>query len=382
MLSGLPGRLAAMFTAMFVVAGAVLVSMSQHMPELRRMVELGAELLASSIAFGLLVALLVFHLLTRRLQRLAQAVDAFREGRFTQPPRLHWARADGDEIDRLAHAFGELAERMSRQLAELAQHDVHRRELLANVSHDLRTPLTLMQGYLETMLLRHGEMSRAEERSCLEVATRHAERLGTLVSDLFDLAKLEGPSEHLEREVFSLTELAQDVVQKFALRASAQGVVVRSRLDPGAAFVEGNLGLMERALENLVENALRHTPQGGCVELEVGVAVSDAGGQVQARVRDTGCGIGVESLPHVFDRYFQAPRVESVHLMPLHDAADTSRRHHAGLGLAITKRIVALHRGEIRVASTVGVGTEFSIDLPQATQSAGTYQEELSCRSV
>jgi signal transduction histidine kinase len=373
-LQGLSGRLAAMFTALFVVAGALLVSASQHMPELRRMVELGAELLAASIAFALLVALVVFNLLTRRLQRLAQAVEAFRESRFTQPQRLRWARADGDEIDSLAHAFGDLAERISRQLAELAQHDGQRRELLANVSHDLRTPLTLMQGYLETMLLRHGEMSRAEERSCLEVATRHAERLGALVSDLFDLAKLDGPADLLERERLSLTELAQDVVQKFSLHASAQGVVIRSRLPEGAAFVEGNVGLLERALQNLVENALRHTPQGGRVEVEVACTQ----GRVQACVRDTGCGIAGEHLPHVFERYFQARRVESSDAAPLW-AAEASRRHHAGLGLAITKRIVALHDGEIRVASRLGEGTVFSIELPLAAPAARAHQEDMPC---
>jgi signal transduction histidine kinase len=373
-LQGLPGRLAALLTALFVVTGALLVSASQHMPELRRMVELGAELLAASIAFALLVALVVFNLLTRRLQRLAQAVEAFRESRFTRPQRLGWARTDGDEIDRLAHAFGDMAECISRQLAELAQHDGHRRELLANVSHDLRTPLTLMQGYLETMLLRHGEMSRAEERSCLEVAARHAERLGVLVSGLFDLAKLDGPAELVERERLSLTELAQDVVQKFALHASAQGVLIRARLPEGAAFVEGNVGLLERALQNLVDNALRHTPQGGLIEVEVACAH----GRAQACVRDTGCGIAGEHLPHVFERYFQAPRVEWVDVAPLR-AAEGSRRHHAGLGLAITRRIVALHGGEIRVASRLGQGTVFSIELPLAPQPARGFEEDVPC---
>jgi signal transduction histidine kinase len=375
MLQGLSGRLAAALTAMFVVVGALFVSASQHMPELRRMVELGAELLASSIAFALLVALLVFNVLTRRLERLARAVDAFRDSRFREPRHLGWARPDGDEIDRLAHAFGDLSERISRQLSELAQHDVHRRELLANVSHDLRTPLTLMQGYLETMLLRHGEMSRAEERSCLEVATRHAERLGVLVSDLFDLAKLEGPAEHVERERLSLTELAQDLVQKFALHASAQGILVRSRLCEGPAFVEGNVGLLERALQNLVDNALRHTPQGGRVEVEVACLP----GRVVLNVRDTGCGIAADHLPHVFDRYFQAPRVESADFLPLH-AAEASRRHHAGLGLAITKRIVVLHGGDIQVSSRVGAGTVFRIELPLAPEEVTVRRGETPCR--
>lgn len=366
MLSSLSGRLATMFTAMFVVIGALLVGVSQHMPELRQLIALGAELLAAAIAFALLAALLMFNLLTRRLHLLALEIDAFRDSRFTRPRRLGWARADGDEIDRLAFAFGDLSDRISRQIAELERHDVQRRELLANVSHDLRTPLTLMQGYLETLLLRDSSMSRAEARSCLEVATRHAERLGRLVADLFELAKLDGPADQIAREVFSLSELAQDIAQKFALHAQVRDQRIEARLSgpaPNAAVpVLGDIGLVERALENLVENALRHTPEGG----SVGIDVLREGRRARISVCDTGCGIAREDLPHVFDRYFQAPRVENGEPTAAHGRDDGATRHHAGLGLAITRRIVALHGGTIRVDSTPGQGTVFSFDLPLA----------------
>jgi signal transduction histidine kinase len=370
MLNTLSGRLATLFTAMFVVLGALLVGMSQHMPELRQVITLGAELLVAAITFALLTALLVFNLLTRRLHLLAQEIDAFRAGGFTQPTRLAWARADGDEIHRLAHAFGELSAHIAHQIDALQQHDVQRRELLANVSHDLRTPLTLMQGYLETLLLRHGRMSRSEERSCLEVATRHAERLGRLVADLFELAKLDGPEDRLPPEVFSAAELAQDVVQKFALHAQSRRLHIDARLLPGAdggAPVQGDIGLVERALENLVENALRHTPEGG----SVGLAVGCSRNRVRISVSDTGCGITQDSLPHVFDRYFQAPRVEGPADHCASERDGGRPKHHAGLGLAITRRIVALHGGTIGVDSTVGQGTVFSIELPLATAASG-----------
>lgn len=362
MLNTLSGRLATLFTAMFVVLGALLVGLSQHMPELRQVIALGAELLVAAIAFALLTALLVFNLLTRPLHLLAQEMDAFRASGFTQPVSLAWARADGDEIHRLAFAFGDLAAHISRQFDELKQHDVQRRELLANVSHDLRTPLTLMQGYLETLLLRHGQLSRAEERSCLEVATRHAGRLGRLVADLFELAKLDGPGEQIAGEAFSLGELAQDVAQKFVLHAQARDLHIAARLPAGRdeiARAHGDIGLVERALENLVENAMRHTPEGG----SVGIAVARDGERWRVSVSDTGCGISRENLAHVFDRYFQAPRVEGATAAP---GEAFEPRHHAGLGLAITRRIVALHGGTIRVDSTVGQGTVFSFDLPTA----------------
>ena len=210
MWSTLSGRLALVLASLFLAGGAALMASSMPMPQLRELLEAGIGLLAASIAFAMLVALLVFRLLARRLHLLAREMDDFRSSRFTRPKHLAWARDDGDEIDRLACTFGQMSHHIAQQFAELERHDAQRRELLANVSHDLRTPLTLMQGYLETLLMRRGERDPAEERSCLEVSARHAERLGRLVADLFELAKLDGRAGRIQPEAFSLTELAQD----------------------------------------------------------------------------------------------------------------------------------------------------------------------------
>ncbi len=355
----LASRMALMLTALFLAIGAVLVGITLNMPELAQVIELAAELVVAAIAFALLAALLVFRLLTQRLRMLAAAMEAFRASRFTRTPPLDWSSAEGDEIDRLAHGFLELSNVVSQQLAELARLDAQRRELVANVSHDLRTPLTLMQGYLETMLLRRGEMTPAEERNCLEIAARHAERLGRLVGDLFELTRLD--EQEAQPTVFSLSELAQDIAQKFALPAAARQVHMGVDLDADAAPVLADIGLVERALENLLENALRHTPDGGRVTIEV----QGGGERVQVRVRDSGCGIAPENLAHVFDRYFQAPRVARQG-----NEAEATARQHVGLGLAISQRIVTLHGGTIRVESVLGAGTVFSFDLPAAPAGA------------
>jgi signal transduction histidine kinase len=178
--------------------------------------------------------------------------------------------------------------------------------------------------------------------------------MGRLVGELFELAKLDGAAPQLGADVFPLTELVQDVAQKFVLPARARDVTIETRIDAETPPVRGDIGLLERALENLIENALRHTPVGGTV----GVDVEPGPDRVHVRVRDTGCGIAPQHLPHVFERYFRAPRVES----GPPGAADP----HAGLGLAITKRIVALHGGEIRVFSTPGAGAAFTFDVPAA----------------
>lgn len=370
MWSTLSGRLALVLASLFLAGGAALMASSMPMPQLRELLEAGIGLLAASIAFAMLVALLVFRLLARRLHLLAREMDDFRSSRFTRPKHLAWARDDGDEIDRLACTFGQMSHHIAQQFAELERHDAQRRELLANVSHDLRTPLTLMQGYLETLLMRRGELDPAEERSCLEVAARHAERLGRLVADLFELAKLDGRAGRIQPEVFSLTELAQDIAQKFSLHASSAGVRIALQVQPLCPPVRGDIGMVERALENLVENALRHTPAGG----EVRIEVEALGAGVCVRVRDTGCGIARENLPHLFERYFQAPRVEG---LPRGSGNDTAA-HHAGLGLAITQRIVALHGSEIDVSSELGRGTVFAFALPAASRMAPMAAAPLS----
>jgi signal transduction histidine kinase len=384
MFGTLSGRLALMMAAMFLVIAGIVGTVSQRMPQLSQLVELGAELMVAAVAFGLCVALLVFYMLTRRLRLLAGEIEAFRASQFTRPRHVPWSCADGDEIDRLAYAFGELSDHIAQQIAQLEQMDGQRRELLGNVSHDLRTPLTLMQGYLETLLLRRGELSDAEERGCLEVAARHAERLGRLVTDLFELTKLDGQAGRIQAEAFSLTELAQDIAQKFSLHARDRHIDIAVELDALTPPVRGDIGMIERALENLVENALRHTPGGG----RVAIRVAHAAALARVQVSDTGCGISREDLPHVFDRFFQAPRVELSPQagVPI-DGMAAMARHHAGLGLAIVRRIVELHDSAIHVRSSVGMGTVFSFDLPlaaspDAASPATTTTRESACPSA
>ncbi len=350
MFRSLSGRLALMLMLVFgAIAGLVLFG-AEHMPDTKRRIELATELVIGSLAFSLLASLIVFNVLTRRLKDLAAAMDAFRAASFAQPPAVVATRPDGDEIDRLAMAFNELSRRVASQLGQLARNAQQRRELLANVSHDLRTPLASMQGYLELLLLKHGTLEAGEARSYLEVATRQCERLTKLVRDLFELTKLEADEVRLEAESFPLAELVQDVAQKFQLAAERRGLRVEAHIVGAVPAARVDIGKIERVLENLIENAMRHTSSGGVIRL----VLSAVAAGVRLEVSDSGQGIAPEDLPAVFDRYYRVDRGEE------------SDAGHAGLGLAISKRIVQLHGGELRVASTLGVGTTFTIELPLA----------------
>lgn len=303
----------------------------------------------AALLFSLLAGLALFALLTRRLRRLSTAMEAFKEQNFNDP--VQFAVEEGherDEIDRLGITFWEMAERIRTQMARLRETDALRRELVANVSHDLRTPLASLQGYLETLLLKDESLSAQQRQEYLKVAARHTRRLSKLILELFELAKLDSRETEPQVEPFSLAELVHDVAQKFQLRAQEQEIQIETDLNAGAPFAEADIGMIERVLDNLIENALRHTPRGGTVRLSL-IPNRDC---ITLEVADTGCGIPEKELPYIFTRFY--------HPAP----TDRNNPDGTGLGLAIARGIMELHGRELSVRSALNCGTVFSFELP------------------
>ncbi|MEM7479805.1 MAG: ATP-binding protein [Acidobacteriota bacterium] len=298
--------------------------------------------LIAAIAAGLLA----FRLLTRRLRRLDRRMRTFAAEELQDGADL--VRRSGDEIDRLDGTFQQMAERLARQMYELEAADRLRRELVVGVSHDLRTPLASLRGFLETLLLKEATISAADRREYLQIALAQSERLGKLIDDLFELSRLDSGETHLNRERFSLPELVQDIVQKFEIEARQRNIEITSALPWDLPFVEADLRLIERVLENLLQNALRYTPDGGRIH----VALDERDGRVAVRVVDTGRGIPQGDLPRVFDRFYRG------------DNNPAGSRDGTGLGLAIAKRILDLHDGPIQVQSQEGRGSTFRFELP------------------
>lgn len=304
---------------------------------------------------GLLLALttgfLAFMFTTRRIVTLSGKMAAFRRDSLTSVDNEMPAGPKGDEIEDLEAAFSDLTRRIETQMEALRQVDSYRKDLIANVSHDLRTPITTLQGYLETILLRGPGMSPQEQRECVEIAFRQGERLSKLIADLFELSKLDSSAPPLNIEPFSVAELVQDIAQKFSLKARQSGVELRTDFPFDIPVVLGDIRLIERVLENLIENALRHTPAGGHVTLRL----AGRNGSVLVSVSDSGNGIPQTELAHIFDRYYRA---------------SGKRGDGAGLGLAIAKRVVELHGGHLAAASTLGQGSTFFFDLPTRSSPA------------
>jgi two-component system, OmpR family, sensor kinase len=295
--------------------------------------------------FAIAAGLLLFAAITRPLRKLAEQMDGFvRQGSAVPSPAI-----DGDEVDRLSRTFAEMADRITLQVQKLQEVDLLRRELIANVSHDLRTPLASLQGYLDTLLLKEGQLTPVEQRRFIEIASKHSERLGKLVEELFELAKLDSQTTPIKVESFSMAELVQDVVQKFQLRAQQNGVALEAGVRADLPLVRGDIALMERVLENLIDNAIRHTPAGGSVT----VSLVPENGRFAVQVADTGHGISEEHLPHIFDRFYRAPEA-------------SARSGGAGLGLAIAKRILELHGSTLSADSVLDRGTTFTFELAVA----------------
>ena len=304
-----------------------------------------------------LLLILVMSKFTRPLRRLTDEVRAFHAGEGGVGDSARPA-SRGDEVDALRDATSAMQQRIAQQLKHLEDNDRLRRELVSNISHDLHTPLASVQGYVETLLLAGDQLDAAAREQHLRTAMRHLKRLHRRIADLFELSKLDAGQVAPRLEPFRLGELLQDVVQDGQLAARERGVklALADSADAQAlahAFVRADIGLIERVLQNLVDNALRHTPRDGAVTLAIERDGADA---LRVAVIDTGSGIAREHLPHIFERYWRADDAP----------AQPSQSASAGLGLAIVKRILDLHGSAVQVHSDPARGTRFEFSLPQA----------------
>lgn len=305
-------------TAVLWVVGIVLV--------------LGFPLLAAGLA------LRAFRGFATPLADVMAAADAVAEGDLSVRVPV---RGTG-EFARLAESFNRMAE-------ELARADQQRRNLTADVAHELRTPLQIIQGNLEGIL--DGVYEPTAEH--LEVTLEETRLLTRLVEDLRTLSLAEAGQLPLVWEAVDVAELLADVGTSFSGQAEAAGIDLQVETEeaPNAGAITGDVGRLTQVLGNLLANALRYTPAGGAIVMRA-TARPDG---VRIVVQDSGQGIPAEDLPYVFDRFWRGDRARS------HKGGVGS-----GLGLAIARQLVQAHGGRIAIASEEGQGTTFTIDLPAA----------------
>ncbi len=300
-----------------------------------------------SLGLGLLVGLIAFHLLTGRLRRLTERMEEFANQANEEADPLP-SPPSGDEVETLSVTFDRMADRINRQIEMLQEQDALRRRLVAQVSHDLRTPLASMQGYLESLQIKKDSLTEDEREEFLSIALRQGHRLGRMLEELFELASLEARESAPQPEPFALPELIHDAVEKHRMKAESEGVSLSLSISPNTPFAYGDIGMTERVLDNLLDNAIQHTPVSGTIA----VTASTEDDRVTVSIRDNGPGITANNLKQIFDPFNRG------------DSAVKSD-HHVGLGLAIAKRIMDMQNGTITaVNATSGHGSIFSFQLP------------------
>jgi len=288
-----------------------------------------------------LTSFLIFGPARRRLRALEDAARRLGAGDLS-------ARAPdrgGDEIAAVASAFNAMAQDLAARADALAASDRTRRQLLADVSHELTTPITAMRGYLETLTMPELALDEATRARYLAIIGDETGRLERLIGDLLELARLEGGGGTLRIADVPVTQLFDRVVARHEHASATAGVTMRTAIDPGAETVSGDRDRLEQAIQNLAANAMRYAPLGSTIRLAARVDgalndLDDAG--VVLSVEDEGEGIPLEHLPHVFDRFYKA------------DASRAGISGGSGLGLSIVKAIVERHGARISVVSRPG----------------------------
>jgi signal transduction histidine kinase len=304
------------------------------------------------VAVGLLIAgsaigaLLIFRPTRLRLQSLQQAAQAIGAGEVG----VRAPERGGDEVAMLAHAFNEMAGGLEERTKALVAVNESRRQLLADVSHELMTPLAAIRGYVETMTMADVKLDDPTRQRYLGIVADETERLEHIIGDLLDLARVEGGGSTWKREPVSVAALFERVLHRHDPLLRAKRIALETRVAPDVTDVIGDPNRLEQAVQNLAANAVRHTPDGG----RVTITADRAGGGVRLVVEDTGPGIPPEHLPRIFDRFYKVDFSRTGTPVP----------SGSGLGLSIVQAIVMRHGGSISAANSAGGGARFEIVLP------------------
>lgn len=301
---------------------------------------LGATLLTT--VFASLIGLLAIWFLTKNLRVITNTVRRFHEGDLT----ARIANPEKSDISIFANSFNDMADSIVGNMDKMQSVDLLRRELIANVSHDLRTPLAILKGYVETLQMKSATLSEEDKQQYLQITHDNIDKLSKLINQLFEYSKLEAEQVVPVKEPFSITELSHDLIAKFNVIAEKKDIVLELDNPEENNMVFADVSLVERALQNLIENAIKFTQPKGKVTL----SLHKKGGNIEINITDTGNGIPVNEQPFIFDRYKQVN--------------ESAKKQGSGLGLAIVKKIMDLHDTTITVLSKPKEGSSFIFNLP------------------
>ena len=307
------------------------------------------------VAIGLLIvgtstaALLIFRPTHSRLKSLQDAARAVGSGEAgARAPE-----SGGDEVTMLAHTFNEMAAGLEHRTQQLIAADESRRRLLADVSHELMTPLAAIRGYVETMAMPDLKLEEGTRQRYLQIVTDETERMEHIIGDLLDLARVEGGAGEWKRDPVPVAALFKRVQHRHDPALTRKRITLECEIAPDVDVVVGDANRLEQAIQNLAANAVRHTPEGGRIRL----TADRVPGGVRLGVEDSGSGIPPEHLPRIFDRFYKVDLSRTGTALP----------SGSGLGLSIVQAIVKRHGGTIDAANSTAGGARFDMVLPDET---------------
>ncbi|QEH41723.1 cell wall metabolism sensor histidine kinase WalK [Chitinophaga sp. XS-30] len=305
---------------------------------------LGGNIFIATLVIALLVGIITFFLITNSINRVAATVARFKEGDYT-------ARIEGHgkgNLGLLTTTFNEMADTIVANMEQISATDRLRQELIANVSHDLRTPLAIMQGYIETLLIKQQQLPPEEQTRYLHIIFDSSRNLGRLVEQLFEYSKLEANQIVPQKEPVAIGELVNDILLKYQILAEDKRISLEFAAPEDLPQVFADVALMERVIQNLLDNALKFTAENGSIRIRL-INQTD---QITISVSDNGSGIPAGKQSLIFERYRQV------------EGAEADNNKGMGLGLAIVKKILDLHQATIHIRSAPGDGTTFWFSLP------------------
>ncbi len=316
---------------------------------------LGLRSMIITLLAAAIITILSLRFITRNLNEMLKVIRDFKNGNLDARIKIK----SNDELGEFAQSFNEMADTIVQNIQGIKTMDNLRRELVANVSHDLRTPLASIQGYVETLTMKSDSLSDEEKDKFMNIVLNSTESLKKLVEELFELSKLEAREYVPKPEPFSLAELVQDIQQKNQILAESKNIRLSLSFDSNLPLVFADISMMEKVLQNLLDNAIKFTNENG----EITFNLTKKENCVLVSIRDSGRGIPSDEISTIFNRYDQGKRIE------------TNENKGIGLGLAIVKKILEVHRLDISVESEIGKGTVFSFNVP-------VYDEEVVSQTV
>ncbi len=305
-------------------------------------IKLGIGAVLLTMVFAAIIGLLSIWFFTKNLRLITRTVRRFQEGDL----KARIDNPDKSDIAILANSFNEMADTIVGNIDKMQSVDSLRRDLIANVSHDLRTPLAILKGYIETLQMKKDDLSETEKQEYLQITHDNVDKLSNLINQLFEYSKLEAEQVTPVKEPFSITELSYDLIAKFKVLAVQKQIELLLENPQDNPMVYADVSLVERALQNLIENALKYTEPKGRVVLTIRRKEE----YVEIDITDTGTGIPLSDQPFIFDRYKQVDK--------------NPKKQGYGLGLAIVKKIMDLHGTTITVLSRPTEGSTFTFRLP------------------